>query len=180
MIDNDRTIITLPDWRIKIIEEKVVELFKELNINQLPYDVFDIAVSKGYRIDGNINNYVDIPLFERQDGISCRNIKKEYSIIYDGNTMKQRIRFTIMHEIGHIVLGHRHSSQLAEKEANYFAAYALAPKPLIKKYNINNESVLSKFFDVSYSCSEVILSNINNEKGTELNSHEKWILENLK
>ena len=43
----------------------------------------------------------------------------------------RRIRFTIMHEIGHIVLDHTEHSDLAESEANFFAKYALAPPPLV-------------------------------------------------
>ena len=54
-----------------------------------------------------------------------------------------------MHEIGHILLDHTQDSELAEKEVNFFAKYALAPPPLIHALHIDNTTALKNFFDVS-------------------------------
>ena len=54
-----------------------------------------------------------------------------------------------MHEIGHIVLDHSEGSELAEKEANFFAKYSLAPPVLIHKFNLKDELSISQSFDIS-------------------------------
>ena len=64
----------------------------------------------------------------------------------------RRIRFTIMHEIGHIVLDHTEHSDLAESEANFFAKYALAPPPLVHKYKPEDYCELAEIFQLSQEC----------------------------
>ena len=49
------------------------------------------------------------------------NGQSVFYIFYDDSMYDRRIRFTIMHEIGHIVLDHTEHSDLAESEANFFA-----------------------------------------------------------
>ena len=65
---------------------------------------------------------------------------------------KKRIRFTIMHELGHIFLDHSEHSELAESEANYFARYSLAPPPLIHMLGIEDYIELSERFNLSKEC----------------------------
>lgn len=57
-----------------------------------------------------------------------------------------------MHEIGHIILDHTEHSELAEREAKYFAKYALAPPPLVYKLKIGDYLELAEKFDLSYEC----------------------------
>lgn len=83
-----------------------------------------------------------------KDGYSIYN-GQHYSIAYniDGNS-KERISFTLMHEIGHIILGHHkdfetttimkdnfteNEYKILENEANCFARNVLAPAPLSQK-----------------------------------------------
>ena len=82
-------------------------------------------------------------------------IKKDVfiTVIYYNDEMPdRRIRFTIMHELGHIVLDHTEHSELAESEANYFAKYALAPPPLVHNLEIGDYLELADKFDLSYEC----------------------------
>lgn len=54
-----------------------------------------------------------------------------------------------MHEIGHIVLGHTQESDLAEKEVNFFAKYALVPPTLVHILGITNSYDIARIFNVS-------------------------------
>ena len=52
----------------------------------------------------------------------ARSIREKVNpIYYNDKKDAGRIRFTILHEIGHFVLGHLQQSDLAESEANFFA-----------------------------------------------------------
>lgn len=73
-------------------------------------------------------------------------------IYYNDDMPHHRIRFTIMHEIGHIILDHTEHSELVESEANYFAKYALAPPPLIHNLGICDYVELAEKLDLSLQC----------------------------
>ncbi len=72
---------------------------------------------------------------------------------------KVRQRFSIAHELGHILLGHppsllyeRNKNDLEEREANIFASELLMPKPLIYRLGHKfffNAKLLSLIFRVS-------------------------------
>ena len=105
------------------IESIVVDLYEELNIKEFPIDPFDIAKKKGYeaipysQIDKEAR---DILRKTERSGTSGRTRKGVYRIFYDDLDCEYRQRFTIMHEIGHIQLGHKEDSPYAEKCANYY------------------------------------------------------------
>ena len=74
-------------------------------------------------------------------------------LVNDIDTFKEKHdEFTIMHEIGHIRMNHKTGSLLAEKIANYYAAYALIPSPLPGMYGCNDFTDLINVFDVSIDC----------------------------
>lgn len=73
-------------------------------------------------------------------------------IYYNDQMPTERIRFTLMHEIAHIILGHQQHSDLAESEANYFARYVLAPPPIIHESHINDFLDLAEMFKLSKEC----------------------------
>lgn len=85
-----------------------------------------------------------------------------YVIFYDDLPSLQRQRFSIMHEIGHILLGHKQESDLARIQANYFAAYALAPSPLIYLYEVEDFIELSQVFNISQECAMLCATRYNN------------------
>ena len=71
-------------------------------------------------------------------------------ILYNSALTKQRIRFAVAHEIGHIIMQHslRHISNY-EQEANMFAARLLMPMAIIKELNIQSPEELAQTFEVS-------------------------------
>lgn len=142
------------------IENRVVELYKELGINKLPIDPFKIAKQKDYKlIPFSTNGKIRDMFSDRElDGASCCGFYGGYYIGYDDTSIYQRQRFTIMHEIGHILLGHKEESDLADKMANYFASYALAPSPLVWLFKCDDYIDVKNIFNVSNVCADVVFN----------------------
>ncbi len=70
--------------------------------------------------------------------VVCREVDQEYATIgFNENHPWCRRRFTIAHEIGHLLMGHTCNKNLFDKlhnetEANTFAAELLMPKQFLK------------------------------------------------
>ena len=145
--------VSLPKRVYDVIETAVVGMYKELGIKNVPIKPIEIAERKGYIL----KNYSELSPAARielktkdRDGVSFYNQELgAFIICYDDVKSYYRKRFTIMHEIGHIVLGHKQESELARKMADYFAAYSLAPSPLIHEYRCEDYMDISNVFDVS-------------------------------
>ena len=117
MNDNDSKFVKLPKTLYDLIEFKVVELFEQLNIDKFPIDPFQIANSLNIKL---------IPYSQLSEkaqqyyhslevvGFNCI-LDGVRVICYNDNDIIERQRFTIMHEIGHIVMKHKQDSELAEK-----------------------------------------------------------------
>lgn len=60
------------------------------------------------------------------DGYTIK-INDTYLILYDENVTVQRLRFSMAHEIGHVLLNHKDDSNVEETEANCFASHLLIP-----------------------------------------------------
>ena len=87
-------------------------------------------------------------------------------ILYNDDMMYnsvQRLRFSLAHELGHIVLGHKDEhSFICEAEANCFAQHLLCPAPVVEAMNLCDDSkifLFSKVFGVSRSVAKIVLGN---------------------
>ena len=134
------------------IEKTIVNLYTEINVNKLPINPFEIAIQKGFILIP----YSQAPhkarsILKEYEVSGSSGITKEgvYKIFYDDSHCIERQRFTIMHEIGHILLGHKEDSAYAERCANYFAAYSLAPPPIIAKFNCEDFMDIAIIFKLS-------------------------------
>jgi Zn-dependent peptidase ImmA (M78 family) len=85
-------------------------------------------------------------------------MENKFYIFYNDKMGKGRINHTIMHEIGHIVLGHTEDSELTDAEVRFFAKYALAPPVLIHKWKFNNPYDISVAFDISLEAAGYVFS----------------------
>ena len=106
------------------IESQVIRLFSNINVNHFPIDCFALCKQLCVKvIPYSKLNEKTIAAFgnENKDGISVEmEIAQgvfEWTIYYNDEMPKRRIRFTIMHELGHIWLDHTEHSELAEAEA---------------------------------------------------------------
>ena len=67
-----------------------------------------------------------------KDGCCVRSIRKGYSLIlYNEQNITNRVRFTIMHEVGHLIAGHHRNAKREEIEAHFFASQFLMPGVII-------------------------------------------------
>ena len=99
--------------------------------------------------------------------VKCQSVDEEYFVIgFNQNDPWCRRRFTIAHEIGHLLFGHtcdkiNQYSGDNEREANSFASELLIPTVLIKKdfQKIKNIPELSKLYRVSSEALGIKLGN---------------------
>lgn len=139
--------------RYEEIKEIVVEMYEKSHVSCVPISAFEIATRMGikivpYSVFGE--DLLELMLSESEDGFTVINYG-QYAIFYnDYKTTYKRINNTLMHEIGHIMLGHLEESELAEAEANFFAKYALAPPPLIHKLKLKSPAEIEKMFEISH------------------------------
>lgn len=156
--------IRLSGERYEEIKQIITDLFIECKISCVPISGFEIATKLGVKVIP----YSSIPLKNRyllhkksEDGFSIEKTKGEWYIYYNDEEGYGRVNNTIMHEIGHIVLDHSEESQLAEKEVNFFAKYALAPPPLIHKLELDSAIDIATRFEISYEAAGYALSYYN-------------------
>ena len=148
--------LSLPTCLYEKIESNVTELFMELDIRNYPIDPMQIAIELGYELvpfSQMSREAKRMLIFRDIDGISHYDPeRKTFVIYYRQNGMKERLRFTIAHEIGHIRMQHRHESELARRIADYYAAYLLAPTPWISHAGCEDYTDVARVFSLSDPC----------------------------
>lgn len=83
-------------------------------------------------------------------GFSEKTLEERYYIFYDDSLPITIQRFTVAHEIGHILLEHFERNPLSrEKEANMFAARLLMPMAILKECKVKNEEEIQSLCFVS-------------------------------
>lgn len=78
-----------------------------------------------------------------------------YIIYYNESKDDTTVRFTLAHELGHIVLKHREDGDVENKEANCFARNYLCPIPVVKEMNLCNVNDYTELFYVSEPMAKV-------------------------
>ncbi|SCY23305.1 protein of unknown function [Lachnospiraceae bacterium XPB1003] len=161
---SDEVRLELPRKLYDRIEEDVVKMHIELELS-IPLKPSDIAKRLGFLVRrfsdiASVNNdmmsaYRNGDDGKRRDGISYYDPAQKTYIIWinDLDTFsEEHDEFTIMHEIGHIRMGHKVDSPLAEMIANYYAAYMLVPSPLVSLYKCECFEDICDRFKTSLDC----------------------------
>ena len=158
----------LTSKRNEEIKETICDFLCDYDVDKLPIDVFELAQKMKVKIVraseilkkhpkkvDEYQIYAFPPSYLHYDPI------KQRFIIYldDVGTKIKRQRFSMAHEIMHIILGHTEQNSRNETEANFGATYLLAPtslaliegayKPLM------NPTIVMDIFDVSFSEAEI-------------------------
>lgn len=158
-------IVHLHNDRYEQIKAIVVATFEEYEINTIPIDCFVLAHRIGIQtIPFSLLTEKQLKKIEFCEGeaiMFCIN-KQIYIFYNDIDNSITRQRFSILHEIGHFVLGHKSESELAKSEADFFARYAIAPIPLIWKLNCLDIIDIKNTFYTSIECSTNIKKNLDN------------------
>ena len=148
------------------------ESFDLLQLNTFPIDPFQIfKMKRGEPVFAiTVQQYNST---HTQNPLSIKDAKcfyypgKAYLIIYNSGMPKNRIRFSLIHELAHIILGHLNNEHteicrgedvhsrlycIMEGEANTFTGNFLAPPILIREKLSGsdfNSSMVSSFFGLS-------------------------------
>lgn len=138
--------------------EKSQQVLNQLRILTFPIDIFSVLKDAGIFVETVSEFKAHFPSNKTQirDARCYYYVEaNEYLILYNENVNEYRIRFSLAHELGHIVLGHLNEeiTELSrgglddityykmEGEANVFAGNFLAPPIII------NEIVGNDFYD---------------------------------
>lgn len=160
------------------LEEKldVFALAKKLNIHLIPYSYLsDEQKSK----IGILEDFL-------KDGFTvmrCISGKWEFYTFYDDSVSKYRQRFTIAHEIKHVIFLEKEPNQKQEDLADHFARYLLAPSFLVMKYVHLSPFDVSDSFDISFEAAMYALNGANNRIDygySKLEDYEEEYLELMK
>lgn len=172
--DDDRyECYLLPAFRYEELKVKAAAIVAQYFVGNMPIDVFALGTALGIRfvpfISMTIGERVElaeIGITSETDGFYTLVRTGEYIvpyIYYNDSKDVHRIRFTILHEIAHIILGHREHSDLAEAEANFFAKYLIAPPELVDIIQPNDYMDVARVFEISHQCAMY-----------SFNFYEKW------
>ena len=107
-------------------------------------------------------------------GCTCKEKGSDnYIIMYNDapDILEARKRFTIAHELGHILLEHlvvlerygiyysSHANRSFEREANRFAACLLCPMPILDEIKLTSSWMIGKMFGLSKDATNFALDN---------------------
>lgn len=172
-----RKIPNRPDF--KRATKRAYDFLVELGIKALPVDPFKIVKlydSHWHLLGWNelkIATGKDDPFYLKRDKAEAKTKiirgTNEYLIVYDESYSRERIRWTIAHEIGHILLGHlvyfeetalnrggltKRQYGVLEVEAHWFAEALLAPNVVLYSYGIKDSQEIAFLCDISKKSSD--------------------------
>ncbi len=133
------------------------EILIRENITELPIKLVPLCRQMGIRII----RYADIPGFAKRDRDGCSTvINNQYCILYDETLSTTRKRFTIAHELGHVIMKHSGMPD-EETEANIFASRLLMPACVLYECGVSSATDIMELCDVSRTAAEIRLERLN-------------------
>lgn len=148
----------LTDEEYEFIKGEVIHIFELYNVKCIPVCGFEVASRMGI----TLIPYSSLSRKKRRQAYKASEDgflyvdKDGNEYIYYNNIDRcyERQNWTILHEIGHIVLDHTGHSKHEEDEANFFAKYAIAPPLLIHKIGAKSPIEVYNRFDISLEAAE--------------------------
>ena len=143
-------------------------------INSLPVDV--ISICRKEKI--NLFTYKQGETIIKSLGLEDNTVDNDAfsinsMIFYDDTKLRERQRFSIAHELGHIFLHSETSGKATiynrepksddnplEVEANIFASRLLAPLCVLQFLNLNSIKEVAEFCDISFSAAKLRFSRL--------------------
>lgn len=142
------------------LHQKVWEVCTECGIKDFPFDCIVVLKHYGFKVFTYEQAKYRCPELYTlcrdlsDDAFSDKILK---AVFYNDKLCIQRIRFSLMHELGHFLLGHENESRENESEADAFAANLLAPEALIKYQNFHSAPSISSYFGISIAAANHII-----------------------
>lgn len=99
---------------------------------------------------GITHNEFAYQIASSEHGFTVADYINNHFIVYFNNLKDDTtIRFTLMHELGHIILRHEKDNDIANKEANCFSRNVLCPIQIAREYKLKSAQEYSECFDIS-------------------------------
>ncbi|MEG1894594.1 MAG: ImmA/IrrE family metallo-endopeptidase [Oscillospiraceae bacterium] len=146
----------------KIVRNAAWQVLIDYGIKSLPVSALEIANAAGIKVIKN----KDVNMLHRGEAGASITDGKDWYIVYDEKDMRQRVRFTIAHELGHIFLGHAiaagyHARTIdvekpeVETQADVFAGRLLAPAVVLWGVGVHTAFEISALCDISSSAAKI-------------------------
>lgn len=136
------------------IASNILQVYKNCNVKSFPIDCIEIinlhqlSCYKYSELDSRLRQYC---LMFSEDAFKFKD-----KICYNDENIWSRSRFSLMHELGHIILNTE-----SEILANEFASMILAPPIAIHYSRCRTKHEISKAFGISRQASEIVLERYN-------------------
>ena len=144
-------------------ESEILEVYRFSKITSFPVDCGKIASAIGYKI----MSYQDKAenkeqLMEMLKMSNDAYVVGKDKIIYYNAAVKneRRIRFSIAHELGHIIMMENEN----EDVANNFASNLLVPRPIVFAEKLHTADEISKYFNVSIAAANNVVVGMRKQK----------------
>jgi Zn-dependent peptidase ImmA (M78 family) len=124
-------------------------IFQRCGIKKFPFDCLEILDDLGIKVI----KYSELSKRKQEMCFKCSDsaFLFDFDIYYNDNESDQRIKFSLMHELGHIMLGHKEHTAENEKAANFFAKNMLAPPIAIHYAKTTIIKDIASLFDITLS-----------------------------
>lgn len=136
-------------------EREILEVYRYCNVRSFPIDCESIVAKLGYQMVA-YQQYCERnrDLFKNLCSISNDSfiIRRKRLMFINSSVDRRRKRFSICHEIGHIVM-----LTDDEDEADRFASSILAPLPMVTRYGFDCDTIC-KIFNVSVAMANRIIT----------------------
>ncbi len=137
----------IEDWGISVYPFSVWELVRRMGIRTIRYS----ELPEWLRIEVELY-WPDAITIYPPDFNPARTV-----IFYNDRFDREHIRFTVAHELAHLVLMHPDTGEdVYEHEADIFANYLLAPAPLVLRDSKLDVETIHNDFQVSYGCARSV------------------------
>jgi hypothetical protein len=124
------------------IKYAAFSIYEECNITRLPFNCFGELNKMGYEhVKYSQLNDCKLEACKKLSDDACTI---DGVIYYNDKKSRRRIRFSLMHELGHMIL-----KTDSESEANSFASNILAPPMALHYSRLTNIREISNIFDIS-------------------------------
>ena len=162
-----------------VVTRRAWETLLEEGIGQFHIKPRQIARRRGYCVftygqylEATGRSLLEVAQRYGTDGFTLQ-IHGEYAIFYNPTSPIPRIRWTLAHELGHILLGHGAVCRFAQpvegksredRQADRFAADLLCPGPPLRRCGLHSAQELAKLCDLSGQAAEIQWARLQREK----------------
>lgn len=152
----NKSLWKLDDETYEYIKNEISHLFTKYDIQCVPVSGFEIAS----KLQVSLVPYSSLSGVKLQkaldtsdDGFYLQYHATDRIYYNDTKLNYQRQNWTLLHEVGHIVLDHTGKRELADREeaeADSFAKNAIAPSVLIDRIQADSPEKIYQYFNISH------------------------------